>query len=117
MEGLKAGRIVYYVFDAKSAAEVNRRRTTGESIKNRINEGSWPLGAQAHIGPAVIHGDICPAMVVGRPNDTSVNLKVMLDAADDYWAQNVTFDTERRDGTWHWMFDGQAVRYDASKQQ
>jgi hypothetical protein len=122
MEGLQPGRIVYYVFDERSADEVNRRRTTGPSIASRMRTvittvtpgepiGAWPAGAQAHIGPAVAVGDILPAMVVRVNSDTSVNLKVMLDGTDEYWATAVDFAENKRPRSWHWMFEGQQARY------
>jgi hypothetical protein len=113
MEGLKPGRIVYFVFDQDSAAAVMRRRTDSASIAARTkqNPSQWPAGAMAHVGNPVAAGDVCPAMVVRVRDSTSVNLKVMLDGSDTYWAVGVAFDADHRHGTWHWMFEGQATRY------
>ncbi len=123
MDGLVAGRIVYFVFDAQSAQEVMRRRTTSASIADRIKQQvitlehgtvpQWPLGAQAHIGNDVQAGDICPAMVVSVLDVTAgaVNLKVLLDGTDDYWATSVSYDATKAPRSWHWMFDGQQKRY------
>ena len=119
MDGLKPGRIVYFVFDAQSASEVNRRRTTGASIALRMKYGddpqlkAWPAGAQAHIGNDVQAGDVYPAMVVRVWDQAAgtVNLKVMLDGSDEYWATSVRFDAEKSPRSWHWMFEGQQVRY------
>lgn len=129
MEGLKPGRIVYYVLSEQDAVEINRRRTTGASIADRtgkivLTELSerlplWPIGAQAHIGNEVSAGDILPAMILrvwGQDSGCS-NLKVMLDGTDTYWATSRNFAEDRRVGSWHWMFEGQATRYDASKQR
>ena len=110
-EGLKPGRIVYFVFDEQSAEEVMRRRTTGGSIAERIQQAAWPLGAQAHVGNPVLAGAICPAMVVAVWEGTSINLKVMLDGSDTYWATSVPFSAEQQPRTWHWMFEGQSTRY------
>ena len=107
MEGLKPGRIVYFVFDEQSAAEVNRRRTTSASIAERNGKPPyplWPAGAQAHIGNEVSAGDICPAMVLkvwGQESGCS-NLKVMLDGSDDFWATSVNFDADKKLRSWHW---------------
>jgi hypothetical protein len=126
MEGLKPGRIVYFVFDKKAVDEVNRRRTTEESVKDRMRANSreqWPRGAQAHIGNTTTVLEIAPAIVtrvVDEPDGRGperVNLKVMLDGSDNYWVTNVSFDSNKQPGTWHWMFEGQATRYDASKRQ
>lgn len=138
MTGLVTGRIVYFVFDDASAAEVTRRRTTGASIAQRmavevlqrvdpldvrfdhpIEVHGWPAGAQAHIGNPVRAGDVCPAMVVATaPDSHQVNLQVFLDGCDVYWARGVAYEEWSGDaealptpGTWHWMFTGQASRY------
>ena len=128
MEGLKPGRIVYFVFDPDSAEQVNRRRTSGEAIRDRMatsvpSQGpggavfAWPAGAQAHIGNKVGPADVCPAMVLrvwGK--DGTCNLRVFLDGNDDFWATSVVFDPGNEHGehklrSWHWMFEGQQARY------
>lgn len=123
MDGLQPGRIVYYVLSAQDAVEINRRRTTAQSIGERIarhvttventSVPQWPLGAQAHIGNVVSAGDILPAMVLkvwGQESGGS-NLKVMLDGTDTFWATSRNFAADKVEGTWHWMFEGQATRY------
>ncbi len=95
-----------------------RRRTNGFSIAERIKVLAWPVGAQAHVGSAVQAGDVCPAMVLRVWNGLGCsNLKVMLDGSDEYWATSVSYDEDKRDGSWHWMFPQQSTRYDATKQQ
>jgi hypothetical protein len=111
MDGLKPGRIVYYVFSEQAATEVMRRRTTGGAIAERIEQQAWPLGAQAHIGNPVSIGTIAPAMVVATFDSDAVNLKVMLDGSDVYWATSAPYDETKRPGSWHWMFEGQQTRY------
>lgn len=131
MEGLVPGRIVYYVFGEQQAAEVNRRRTTGKSIADRMKilvhtTGDeklvgWPVGAQAHIGNEIKAGDIYPAMVIRVWGSGGCsNLKVFLDGSDDFWATSINYheapvpenDTEPVfPHTWHWMFSGQNTRY------
>jgi hypothetical protein len=121
-EGLRPGRIVYFIFNEQAADEVNRRRTTGVSIAERmraiVHEApgeqpifGWPQGAQAHIGNAVYPGDLYPAVVLKHHGNGAVNLKVFLDGSDDYWAVSVPYDPEKKSGTWAWMFEGQATRY------
>jgi hypothetical protein len=131
MDGLVPGRIVYFVFGAHAVAEVNRRRVCDPPTAR-----AWYIcapGAQIHFGPPVKIGDIAPAVVTrvlfpgglppgvkteGRPIEypATVNLKVMLDGSDEYWARDVQYDAQKRIGddvpvgTWHWMYDGQAVR-------
>lgn len=108
-------RIVVYVLSAADAAQINRRRTTGESIARRLAESviqaaieicGWPAGAQAHIGQPVVSGQEFPAMVVMAPIegvDPLINLQVFLDGNDVFWARSVANDEEHcADGTWHW---------------
>jgi len=100
MNGLVPGRIVYFVFDAWSAKDVVRQR-------ERLHLADLPAD-----GNAVQAGDIVPAMVV-RVWDTdigSVNLKVILDGPDTYWATSVTYSAGKRPRSWHWMYSGQATR-------
>jgi len=114
MDGLVPGRIVYFVFDEQSAAEVMRRRTDGAAIATRMKQDPplWPAGAQAHIGNPVAEGTIAPAMVVYiNGSNGNSNLKVMLDGTDVCWALSRDYDETKTPGTWHWMFDGQQKRY------
>jgi hypothetical protein len=87
------GQMVMYVLSAKDAQEINRRRTSGHSIGERIQRAVWPLGAQAHIGNDVREGQTFPGIVVedfpGSPEaqtDQAVNLQVWLDGTDVFWA-------------------------------
>lgn len=93
------GRMVHYRLSTSDANEINRRRTTGQSIGERSGyEGGWPQGAQAHIGNPVHAGDIFPAMIVrlwDQPEHpvtatTLVQLQVFLDGNDTYWATSVS---------------------------
>jgi len=93
MLGLVPGRIVYFVFSAFEAAAVDAQRAGGG-------------------GNVVRDGDIYPAMIVRVWDDTGlVNLKVVLDGPDAYWATSVPYDPAKGARSWHWMFDGQAARY------
>ena len=101
MDGLVPGRIVYYVFDEASANAV---------LMQRVGRGGNPVRA----------GDVAPAMIV-KVWDASgyCNLHVMLDGPDAYWATSVHYaewtpeaETLPTPRTWHWMFSGQAKRYD-----
>lgn len=96
MQGLVPGRIVYYVVSEGAAEEIKLRRTK-----------------QAQGGNAVAAGDICPAMVMRVWADATgcSNLKVMLDGPDEHWATSVSYEEDKRAGSWHWMFSGQNARY------
>jgi hypothetical protein len=126
MDGLVPGRIVYFVFNEQAAKEVMRRRTTAQSIAERMRAipPAWPAGAQAHIGNDVKAGDIYPAMVLRVWGSSGCsNLRVFLDGSDDYWGISINYDagTPGPEGaaeagvyahySWHWMFDGQQKRY------
>lgn len=94
------GRIVHYVLSAQDAEQINRRRTTGASIAQRIPEGSWPLGSQAHIGNPAREGQHVAAMVVTVNSPESSNLQCFLDGNDTFWATSAHEGTAP--GTWHW---------------
>lgn len=111
MDGLKPGRIVYYVFDDQAAADITRWRAA--FIPQVPSEDQ-----RRAAGNAVHPGDIAPAMVVRvfdrsvvNGDDGMINLKVMLDGPDEYWATGILYDEGKKPGTWHWMFEGQSTRY------
>lgn len=86
------GSQVLYVLSEEDAIQINRRRTSGPSIAERIKEKLWPCGAQAHIGSPVKAGDIFPALVIrtwGFEEFPLANLQVFLDGCDVFWAMEV----------------------------
>lgn len=99
------GRTVIFKLSEQHAAEINRRRTTGYSIGERIklncnSQTLWPLGAQAHIGNEVHAGDEFPMTVVRVWSDYCVNGQVFLDGNDTYWATSVSHG--EHNGMWQW---------------
>jgi hypothetical protein len=94
------GRIVLLALSAADAEQINRRRTTGADISDRIKLNGWHIGAQAHIGNVAKEGTIVPSMVVAKWSGGSVNLQAFLDGNDVFWA------TSREEGTkpgqWSW---------------
>jgi hypothetical protein len=83
------GRIVHYVLSEQDAAEINRRRTNGPSIADRIKLDTWPIGAQAHIGNEAKVGQVRPMIIVqvwGETEGSCVNGQVFLDGNDVFWA-------------------------------
>jgi hypothetical protein len=98
------GRIVHYTLSAENAQQINRRRTTGKLIAERIATGTWPLGAQAHIGNEAKEGQVLPMIVVSIPDPDDarfpVNGQVFLDGNDTFWTNSVCEGATA--GTWSW---------------
>jgi hypothetical protein len=88
------------------AAEINRRRTTGRAIADRIEAEKWPLGAQAHIGNQAEAGHVYPMLIVrvwGESDVSAVQGQVFLDGNDCYWATSrmqVVEDSTDKQGHW-----------------
>ena len=98
------GRIVHYRLSAIDAENINRRRTSGASIAERLKSEppTWPAGAQAHIGNGATAGEVFPLVVV-RVHDEphlTVNGQVLLDGNDQLWVTSAGEGTEN--GTWSW---------------
>lgn len=100
------GRIVIYKLSEQNCSEINRRRTSGPSISERIKVLAWPVGAQAHIGNSAFSGQELP-MVVCRvwPDEfgagvDGINGQVFLDGNDTLWITSAREGTEV--GQWHW---------------
>lgn len=119
------GRIVLYTLPQYQVDEINRRRRDAVSS---MDYHRWKKnGAQIHVGNEVKAGQVVPAMVVAVWGDTptcAVNLKIMLDGTDDYWATSTSVEDSRTDpagnaihtpGKYHWMpyQIGQAVKHAA----
>ena len=92
------GRIVHYRLDAEDVKAINRRRTTGSSIAQRMQYGddpqfkAWPAGAQAHIGNEVHEGDVFPMLITkvwGAMPSSAVNGQAFLDGTDVLWVTSV----------------------------
>jgi hypothetical protein len=99
------GRTVLYVLKDSDVDAINRRRTNGSSIADRIKEDKWPLGAQAHIGNQVEAGQIYPMIItrVWSPGEEAsmVQGQVFLDGNDALWTTSVHQDANKTPGTWH----------------
>lgn len=99
------GRIVILTLNEQWADEINRRRTDGNSIRERLGHpehpaGFWPRGAQAHIGNEAKAGQELPMVIVRVWSDTCVNGQVLLDGNDVFWATSVQ--PGEGNGTWRW---------------
>lgn len=98
------GRIVHYTLSQQDADEINRRRTNSYSIRERISQDQWPIGAQAHFGNEVLSGQTFPAMVVNHWGGGCCNLQVFLDGNDVFWglSRNEHPQGEPAQGFWQW---------------
>lgn len=105
---ISVGRTVHFSLTAEQAAQVNRRRTDGMSIRDRMQADppTWPAGAQAHIGNTASEGDIVPLVVVrvwpnefgeGKPG---VNGQAFLDGNDALWVTSAA--EGPGPGQWQW---------------
>ncbi|ETK33192.1 hypothetical protein [Microbispora sp. ATCC PTA-5024] len=89
------GRIVQYTLSEADAAEINVRR-----MDDRASRGERP-GPPGYGGGAEA-GQVYPAIVVRvfASSFNSVNLQVLLDGHDTYWA--VSRAEGDQPGTWTW---------------
>lgn len=99
------GRLVHYQLSMGDAEEINRRRTSGSKIAERMKQEppAWPAGAQAHIGNFVNEGEVYPMLIVrtwGKDSTSAVNGQVFLDGNDVFWATSVAVGEGPR--TWSW---------------
>lgn len=92
------GRIVHYQLSQYDADAINKRRADWQ-VNCREN-GTPQTGHVAHVGNSAAEGQYFPAVVVASWGGTTVNLQVILDGTDTYWA------TSRHEGdepgTWTW---------------
>jgi hypothetical protein len=100
------GRIVHFKVSKGVAEQVNRRRTNGNAIAERLQAKTWPEGAQAHIGNETREGDVLPMLICrvwpdeyGEGVD-GVNGQVFLDGTDTFWVTSAKEGTEA--GEWSW---------------
>lgn len=97
------GRIVLYRLTEVNVSRVNGRRTSSESIANRMVDGKWPKGAQAHIGSLVSLGEEFPLIITRVHADRGtpiVSGQVLLDGNDTLWVREIPYGDGS--GEWHW---------------
>lgn len=99
------GRIVIYSVTEQDVIEINRRRTTGSLIAERIKKNTpdsscWPLGAQAHIGNEIKLGDKYPMIITRIWSNNCVNGQVFLDGNDCLWVTSATLGDNPHE--WNW---------------
>ena len=100
MDGLIEGRIAHYVLTESDVQIIKERRSHADNIpiQDKLK------GVQYFQGNSVEVGQPCPMMIVKvwSPSGT-INGKVFLDGADDYWVTSRQFSEEPKPGTWHWI--------------
>lgn len=105
------GRIVHYRLSVDDAFQINRRRTSGKSIADRIQIllnrdpviKGWPEGAQAHIGNEAKEGDTFPMLITktwGSNSTAAVNGQVFLDGNDVLWVTSACVGEGPRTFSW-----------------
>ena len=104
------GRIVHYTITAEEAEQINRRRTSGKAIAERLAYDSgdpmmkaWPAGAQAHIGNDAKEGQVFPMMITkvwGDRPDSAVNGQAFLDGNDVLWVTSACVGVGPRTYAW-----------------
>lgn len=100
------GRIVLYRLHAQDAEQINRRRNDFSATTiATLGQVTWPGGPGrsghiGHYGSTVSEGDVFAAVIVRTFESAPVNLKVLLDGNDDYWATSRLEGDEP--GQWFW---------------
>ncbi len=94
------GRIVILTISEQQSEQINRRRTTPNSIADRIKDAIWPLGAQAHIGNEVSTGSKVPMIITAIWGETCVNGQALLDGNDTLWVTSANEGDQP--GQWNW---------------
>jgi hypothetical protein len=82
------GRIVHYTLSQHDAAQINRLRQDYQSSARHLG-----TGFVGHVGNHAQEGDVYPAMIVrifGETPKSAVNLRVLLDGNDVFWATSRT---------------------------
>jgi hypothetical protein len=109
-------RTVLYRLHAGDAEQINRLRDDfaafNRSHRHADHEpGSFPgrSGHIGHFGNQVSEGDSYPAVVVRTFGGSTVNLKVLLDGNDDYWATSRAEGDEPGQWSWPLLVTGQPL--------
>lgn len=99
------GRIVLYKIGSHDAAAINGRRNDAHAFRRTLTGPieSGDRGRSGHVehtGNSVTEGDEYPAVVVRTSGASTVNLHVLLDGNDTYWATSRMEGGEP--GNWSW---------------
>jgi hypothetical protein len=104
---VRIGQIVLYRLTATDAEAINRRRIALSEIAERLQTGTWPRGAQAHVGSTVVEGDDVP-LVVTRLREVPPSAgpsiigllsgQALLNGTDTFYVEDAGFGPEH--GRW-----------------
>ncbi len=99
------GRIVHYKLGDYDAESINSRRLDAGAFNRSLTGQPHPgergrSGHVLHTGNQVAEGDVLAAVVVRTFGADTVNLKVLLDGNDDYWA--ISRPEGELPGQWAW---------------
>jgi hypothetical protein len=91
---MQLGDIVFYYLTTDDVEHISRRRTSSESIRERVEQGTWPYGAQAHIGSPVYTGDRVPLLVTALHPSVGIGLETisgrcLLNGTDELWVRRI----------------------------
>lgn len=91
------GRIVLYTLNDGDAKAINNARDCQQGTEPRTH-----FNKHCPAGNHAAAGDVCAAVVVRvfDPSRWTVNLKVLLDGTDDYWATSRALGES--EGQWQW---------------
>lgn len=97
---VSVARTVLYTLSKTDADAINKRRLDFAKYR-AMNDHYEDTGYVAHTGNTAYAGDQLPAVVVAVHGEgSSVNLHVLLDGVDTYWATSVSEGEGPR--TWSW---------------
>ena len=82
------GQAVLYTVSEQDAHRINKRRADFAKYR-KTHPGYEDTGYVAHYGNEVKVGDVFPAFVVRVLSAGLVNLHVLLDGSDTFWATSV----------------------------
>jgi hypothetical protein len=99
------GAHVLYKLSAHDAEEINRRRRDAGAFTRSLTHPIEPgehgrTGHVLHHGNQASEGQVYPGFIVAMFGSTTVNLHVLLDGNDTFWATSRAFGDEPCQWTW-----------------
>ncbi len=88
---ISVARIVHYTLSERDCLEIERQRLA-----------LWGAVGAVRNASGVRIGEVYPAVVVRKHTEDTVNLQVLLDGPDTYWATSRTEADPGGEGHWSW---------------